>query len=60
MTRNCSQKGNSIQNLMWKLSSEQEEFLRFLQQHSLSAKDEYNFLHLQVKKEIQVRCSKEI
>lgn len=39
---------------MWKLSSEQEEFLRFLQQHSLSAKEDYNFLHQQVRKEIQV------
>ena len=52
-------KYNSIQNLMWKLSTEQEEFLRFLQQYSLSAKDNYNFLHPQVKKEIQVRFSHE-
>ena len=44
---------NQLQSLMWKLSTEQEEFLRFLQQHSLSAKDDYNFIYLEVKKEIQ-------
>lgn len=36
------------------LSAEQDDFLRFLQQHSLSEIDNYNFLQQQVKKEIQV------
>ncbi|XP_028391655.1 little elongation complex subunit 2-like [Dendronephthya gigantea] len=44
---------NKLQNLMWRLSSEQEDFQVFLQQQSLSMKDDYNFLHPQVKKKIE-------
>lgn len=44
---------NRLENLIWTLMSEQKEFSMFLQQHSLSLKNEYNFVQPQIKESVQ-------